>query len=381
MIINQNLEARQKTIVHVLNGLDFGGNENLCLQILKHSSPDVQNVLVNLNSEHLEMLPLFEKVPNLLIINQDYQRDRHLKFVFELTLLLKRLCPQGILIYPFGVHIFIGLAARFAGISSIGVSAGNTPPNEPSMRSTWKKIIVISRLLRMPIYSCSNTVQKSLDKLTKLPHGSHPILNGCDVTGISTQANSSRERRIANSVKVIGMVARLNKIKDHQTLIQAFNIINQKFPETELWLVGDVEEKEVLQNLTKQLGLTEKIIFWGNRSDVPELLGQMDIYAFSTTDDEGFGIALIEARAAGLPIVASDAPACREVTGNGEAVVLVPQGDSMVMAQELEQLLVSEEKRIYRGKRGYQYAVNNHSIQECARKWNEVLLNKTGNYQ
>ena len=374
MIINQNLETRHKTIVHFLNGLHFGGNENLCLQIIKHSSPDVQNVLVNLNSEHLDMLPLFDKIPNLLIVHQNYQRDRRLKFVIELTFLLKRISPQAVLIYAFGIHIFVGLAARLAGVSLIAARAGNPAPQELLIQKKWKAILQISQFLKIPIYSCSSATEKSLETITKLPHGSHPILNGCDVTGISIQANISREKRIANSVKVIGMVARLNKIKDHQTLIKAFNIIYHKFPETELWLVGDGEEKEVLQNLSKQLGLSEKIIFWGNRSDVAELLGQMDIYAFSTTNDEGFGIALIEAMSASLPVIASDVPACREVTGNGEGGILVLPGNPTALAKVLEDFLQFPDKITDWGKRAYHHAVKHHSIEECAQKWYQTLL-------
>ena len=71
------------------------------------------------------------------------------------------------------------------------------------------------------------------------------------------------------------------------------------------------------------MNLDPKKIFLGSSLEITKLLGNSDIFAFSTTEDEGFGIALIEAMAAGLPIIASDVPACREVL-DGNAGILVP---------------------------------------------------------
>ena len=71
----------------------------------------------------------------------------------------------------------------------------------------------------------------------------------------------------------------------------------------------------------------------------------MDVFAFSTSRHEGFGIALIEAMAAGLPVVASDVPACREVLADGAAGVLVPAGDPARLADALCDLLGSEDER------------------------------------
>ena len=373
MIASQKTKQK-KTVVHVLNGLPFGGNENLCLQILHHSPANVQNILLNLNSEHLEMLPLFEKIPNLTIINQDYRRERRLLFIFNLIRKLRIIQPQAILSYAFGMHLFVGLAARLAGVSKIVARAGNPPQKEPSRLKIWKIIVLFSRLLKIPIYSCSYAVHNSLKVLAQLPKNSQPITNGCDVEKIAARAEKTRLKRSTNSVQVIGMVARLNTIKDHQTLIRGFSIVHRQFPKTELWLVGDGEEKERLQNLVQELNLTEQVVFWGNRSDIPEILGQMDIYAFSTTEEEGFGIALIEAMAAKLPIVASKVSACCEVLGQGKAGVLVPQGDTEVFAKALEDLLSSKEKRVDWGNKAYQYAVTHHNIQRCADKWYSVLL-------
>src|SRR5262249_3313107 len=79
--------------------------------------------------------------------------------------------------------------------------------------------------------------------------------------------------------------------------------------------------------------------FLVSRCDVPEQLGEIDVFAFSTTEKEGFGIVLIEALAAELPIVATDVEACREVLQDGRFGSLVPFGDAEALAAELKRII------------------------------------------
>lgn len=381
MITSQSIEFKQPqvksspVVIHVINGMGFGGTENICLQVMKHAPPNVQNILLNLNPEQQEMGVLFQKIPNLRIIELAYKSDRRWNFILNLARQLREIKPQAILIYVFGVHIFVGLAARIAGVPTIAARAGNPPPKDKSAQKQWQKITFFSRLLRIPIYYCTESVGREFQAFTKAPQGSQTLVNGCDISGIYQRATQTRLTRSVSSSKIIGMVARLNEIKDHQTLIRAFQLLCNSYPETQLWLVGDGEKRADLEKLVANLNLQDQVIFWGGRPDIPEMLGQMDIYAFSTTNEEGYGNAVIEAAAAGLPIVASDVSGCREVLGQGQAGILVPPGDAAALAKVLEDFLASDAKRIDWGKRAYQYALANHDIQQCADKWYAILLN------
>jgi len=99
----------------------------------------------------------------------------------------------------------------------------------------------------------------------------------------------------------------------------------------------------------------------------------MDIYAFSTTSDEGFGIALIEAMAAQLPIIASDVAACREVLANGQAGLLVSPKNPEAFANTLYQLLVSQAQRKHWGEKGFAHALSHYTSQACAEQWYQLL--------
>jgi glycosyltransferase involved in cell wall biosynthesis len=362
-------------VIHILSGLEFGGIENLCLQIVKHPPKHVNNILINLNSSCQQMLPTFQRVPNLAIIEQPYQPNAKLSFIHNLTKTFKQYQPKAIFIYPFSVlHILVALSARLASIPIIAVHAGNPPPQNSSQRYKWRFLVQASRWLGVSIHCCSQTVHKQFQSFGQLPRGSFPIPNGCNVENIAQRANQTRQQRLTSELFIIGMVSRLNAIKDHDTLIRAFAIVQKQFPNTALWIVGDGDKKVHLENLARELDIEHQVVFLGGRSDVPELLGQMDISAFSTTASEGFGIALIEAMAAKLPIVATDVAACREVLAGGEAGLLVSPENPEALANALKELIKSQEQRQIWGKQGFERALSQYTSQACAEQWYQLLL-------
>jgi len=166
------------------------------------------------------------------------------------------------------------------------------------------------------------------------------------------------------------MVARLDPIKDQATLIRAFAAARQSG--WQLQLVGEGHERPRLEALARKLGLDPAQVFLGRRADIPKLLGQADLFAFSTTPAEGFGIALIEAIAAGLPVLASDVPACREVLLDGEAGELMPPGDVGAWAKRLMQLMASADARHPWAERARAHAARYDSTR-CAERWYRLL--------
>jgi glycosyltransferase involved in cell wall biosynthesis len=187
------------------------------------------------------------------------------------------------------------------------------------------------------------------------------------------RAGEARRKRALPGKKVIGMVARLDyETKDHRTLLKAFSLLCRNRGDVELWLVGEGSDRCHLAQEAAELGISQNIVFWGARQDVPELLGQMDIFAFSTTN-EGFPIAIMEALAAGLPVVATSAGACVELLDEGKAGILVPRGDPRALAESLELLLCSEEARQAYKEKALDRA-RDFTIERCAAEWHEALF-------
>lgn len=104
---------------------------------------------------------------------------------------------------------------------------------------------------------------------------------------------------------VIGHVGRFDKAKNQQFLVHIFKSLQQYCSNSKLVLVGTGEDVSQIENLVEELGLKEKVIFTGVRSDVNELLQAFDVFVFPSLY-EGLPVTLVEAQAAGLPCVISD---------------------------------------------------------------------------
>jgi glycosyltransferase involved in cell wall biosynthesis len=337
----------------------------------------VANVVIYQDPARTELLPLLQDVPDLQVRCVSTRGRPRLVGAWLLAKEMWTLRPVAVLIYAFGLHhVLAALSAFIAGVSSVHAAAGNPASKSSERRRKWRVVLWLSAALGVPVHACSAAVERSLRELGgRLPRGSRAIANGCDVAAIADRAGAARRLRRRDGRLVIGMVARLDPIKDQATLIRAFAELVHEHPQAELWLIGDGARAWELCRLAAAEGVADRVVFWGQRSDVPELLGQMDVFAFSTTPDEGFGIALIEAMAAGLPVVASDVPACREVLDDGAAGLLVPAGDHARLAQAIGTLLSSERQRAAWGDRALQRAASRYHAGICARTWYDVLLN------
>jgi glycosyltransferase involved in cell wall biosynthesis len=127
-------------------------------------------------------------------------------------------------------------------------------------------------------------------------------------------------------------VARLQPQKDHATLLHAV----ARLADLQLVLVGEGELRSQLERLARWLGIANRVYFLGHRSNVAELLKMADLYVHATHSD-GFGIAALEAMAAGLPVIASNVPGLAEVVGT--AGILVPPRDAEALARAMQRVL------------------------------------------
>lgn len=159
------------------------------------------------------------------------------------------------------------------------------------------------------------------------------------------------ELRLETGVVVIGVVASLSPIKDHATLLRAISLLVPKWPAVRLVLVGDGPERDSLRQLASQIGLGDVVRFAGLRPQLPSFHFLFDISVLSSVS-EGFPNSLVEAMAAGRPIVATNVGGVPDAVRERENGLLVAPADAGAFAAALEQLLASPQRREAMGAAG-----------------------------
>lgn len=163
--------------------------------------------------------------------------------------------------------------------------------------------------------------------------------NKIDVIPIATDVSrfASVDRSHVMSDQML-CVSRLEKEKGIGVLLSAFHLLHTKHPEMSLVIVGDGSERATLEKLARSLRIGDAVMFAGMQSDVTSYLARAGVYV-QPSYFEGWGLAVIEAAAAGLPIVMTDVGCAGEIIKDGESGLVVPPGNVKALAEAMERVL------------------------------------------
>lgn len=247
--------------------------------------------------------------------------------------------PQGVLVSTLSslpvVYTLHGVGIRFP----------------PSMYR-W----VLDRLVR--IYVTISTAQNTLLRpVVRRPVALIP--NGVDLSGFS--AERSGDSADSGAVRLV-FVGRFVREKNVPGLLRSLALLQRR--NWMLSLAGDGPERVQLEALSSELGLDSQVTFLGPVTDVAGLLARSDVFVMSSIS-EGMPIALLEATAAGLPVVVTDVGGCAEVVEQvGHGIVVPPNSDS-AYASALRQLIDDAELRTSFAESSASGALH-YSIERCA---------------
>ena len=173
------------------------------------------------------------------------------------------------------------------------------------------------------------------------------IYNGIDATHYAAPCKPAvteeyRKRwQIPKDCPVIGGVGRLaaGRVKGFDTLLVAAYLLEKRFPDLHVLVVGDGPRRPFLEDIVKRLGIRNRVHFVGEVEDIRVPFALMDLFVFTSRWPEAFGLTLVEAMAAGKPVVATKTGAVPEVIRDGLEGWLVPPDDPAAMADGALRLL------------------------------------------
>lgn len=325
---------RKTKILYVITSLGLGGAENLLLSYVKR---------LDRNKYSFYVCCLREKPDDLILDISDYAEVTNLRInnkfnpivIFHLIKLIRQIQPDLIHTHLFQARFYTTIAHL---IYRRGILFTHKHNNvNPIKHNIFIFLEMLSILFNKKVIAISQSVKKSLIKYEFVPEKKiYVIPNGIDYQKFSKSVkfeDYSKEKGI-----VIGTVCRLEWQKGIIYLLFAMKIILAKFPDTRLEIVGDGSLLGELKDFSRKLGISNSVNFFGKFADVIPFYKRMSVFVLPSLY-EGFGIVLLEAMAAGVPVVATNVDGIKEVVINGESGILVPPKNPEAIASAVIKII------------------------------------------
>jgi len=177
--------------------------------------------------------------------------------------------------------------------------------------------------------------------------------------------------RIKKDAFVVGTVGALTEEKGHLYLLKAIPKVVQRFPEVIFLFVGDGRERPSLEITTSHLNIKDRVIFAGMRKDVPEILSILNVFVLPSLN-EGLPMALLEAQAAQIPVVATRVGAIPDVLEDGVTGILIPPKDPQAIAEAITMILSNKNFASEIAQKGFERVRDNFSSEKMGSKYHSI---------
>jgi glycosyltransferase involved in cell wall biosynthesis len=192
------------------------------------------------------------------------------------------------------------------------------------------------------------------------------VPNGIDLDRFEARAPRARLRRVVT-------VANLRPEKSHETLLEAASTVLRTYPDAEFIIVGDGVRRDELGARAERAGLAAHVRFLGHSDEVPRLLGESDLFVLPSRS-EAMPNGVIEAMAAGMPVIATDVGGIPELVAHGRTGLLVPPGDAAALATALLQLMAAPDRAAALGRAARAEVERRFSFETMVSRFEHIYL-------
>jgi sugar transferase (PEP-CTERM/EpsH1 system associated) len=267
------------------------------------------------------------------------------------------------------------LAARLAGVRRVVHSEHGRDAADPRGENRRRNV---ARRLLAPLVAqfvaVSQDLRRWLVERVGIPARKvRVIANGIEPRPPAAPGEVARARAElgGNGGLLVGTVGRLDPVKDQAALLRAASALRARDCEVRLAVVGDGPCREELLTLTHRLGLAQCVCFAGHREDVPRLMPALDVFVLPSLG-EGLCNTVLEAMAAGRPVVATNVGGNPECVAAGESGLLVPPSDEIALADAIEMYARDPELRRRHGEEGRRRVAREFSFEKAVEAYRRL---------
>lgn len=366
-------------ILHVVSRLPVGGVENMIFREILGYNKNRFHASICCMKEGGEIASQLRKAGyKVKILNKMKGHGFDVGLIKDLHTIIKRENIHVLRTHQYHANLYGRIAGILAGVPVIIPSFHNLyeSPKKPKLHRRLLNYFL--SLFSDKLIAVSNAVASDIFRYDWVKTEKIKVIyNGIDINEFNSKIAKQEARRLFNlppDLFIVGSVGRLTQQKGHRFLIEAVSHI--KNAGVIAVIAGDGPLKDELKNLSDKLNANCNFIGMVLPEQIPVFLKAIDIFCFPSLW-EGFGIAIVEAMASGLPVVASDIPPHSEVIG--DAGILISLGDTERLAEALKMLIGNPSLRETLGKKAMDrsriFSIEN-TVKAYEGLFEEILRNK-----
>lgn len=169
----------------------------------------------------------------------------------------------------------------------------------------------------------------------------------------------------------VGYAGRIDRVKRLDLLFQGFSLALARYPQARLVIAGEGQKRAQLEAFAAELGISPAVIWTGFRQDIPRVLAAMDVYV-QPSANEGLSKSILEAMAAGRPVIATNVGGVQEVITNEETGLLISPGSSSAIGAAIVDLLDHPEKRLTLGRAARSHVIEQFGVQQMVEAYGQL---------
>lgn len=364
-------------VVHVLHSLEVGGTEHGVVNLINALGDGFRHTVIAMTSSG----PLARRLPPDVALHALGKRPgMDGGAVGRLVRLLWRLGPDIVHSRNWGALDAI-VAGRLARVPTvIHGEHGREIADPHGLNRKRNRIRRLVAPLVTRFVTVSHDLQEWLTSTVGLPAAKVvTIHNGVDLARFSHEGREAGRQALAvdDHTVLVGAVGRLDPVKDHAGLLDAFASLDQSAIRIELVLVGDGPCRAALERRSQAADLAGRVHLLGERSDVATLLKGLDVYVLPSIA-EGISNTILEAMATGLPVVATRTGGNPELVEDGVTGALVPIRNPAALAAALHAYVTNPRLRRLHGQAGRRRATDEFALERMASRYGDLYLSLAG---